>query len=288
MVNVSIICPSCSKKGIVEVEEEIVNQSSRGITAANVLEGHVCSHSFIVYVDRHLAIRDCFITDFTIELPEMKTEQIIDIEEIPDQEVIDVDLLKINIPALTLTFIIRAWLFKKPILVVYEGEFLHRHIFNFIKFISKNLFEIEFDIEEPILYKKNKKNFKKYVVLDMQKVLNDKEKILEPKKIKIERIIIQKFLAEYDPKTSLIVIKNEIQKAYELSKNIVDYLQKYDRSEKLTPKLLSSYLAEKYSQNINQVYLKFLIKIVQNYFEVDFSKLFSFDDYFTWNWYLKE
>ncbi|MHA1293728.1 MAG: hypothetical protein ACTSQJ_13805, partial [Promethearchaeota archaeon] len=155
----------------------------------------------------------------------------------------------------------------------YEGDFLFRHVENFFKFISKNSFEIELYLEEHALYKKNKKLFKDYIVLDVYKVINDKFKILEPKKIKIERTIVQKFLAEYNPKSSLIILKNEIQKAFELSKEIMKLIEDYDSNEKLGKKRLIDMLAEQNNIKISFSYLEFLLDILKNYFKFELKVL---------------
>jgi len=273
MVKIKIHCPACSKAGMIEVDKEIINKSSRGVTAINVAQDQICSHSFVAYIDKNLAVRDCFMTDFQIELPQMETEQILEDKEIPTPDIVDVDLLKINIPALTLTFLIRAALFKKPILFLHDGEFLHRHIQNFFKFISKNSFETEIYTEKHDLYKKNKKHFKNYVVLDVQKVINDKSKILDPKKIKMERTIVQKFLGEYDWKSSLIIIKNEIQKAFELSKEVMKIIETYEGDEKIGKKKLIDKLIEKNGIKTTFSSLEFLLDIIKNYFEFDLSVL---------------
>ena len=191
MVKVEIRCPACSKRGNIEIAEDVINQSSRGVTAVNIADGQICSHTFIAYIDKNLAVRDCFLTDFQIELPQIEAERQVQEIDIPTQEAVDADLIKINVPALALTSIIRAWLFRKPILYLFDGDFLNRHMENLFTFISKNTFDIEFYIEEYDMYKKNKKHFKKYIVLDGHNILQDKEKILDPKKIKIERTIVQ-------------------------------------------------------------------------------------------------
>lgn len=45
-------------------------------------------------------------------------------------------------------------------------------------------------------YQKNIRKYKDFLVLDDKKVINDKDKIIKPKEIKIERTIIQRFLAQ--------------------------------------------------------------------------------------------
>ncbi len=283
-MQIEIRCPACSGRGLIDVPENIVQQSSRGVAAINIAEGEICQHSFVAYVDKNLAVRDCFIADFKIELPQVELEQDF---EVPDLDEIDVDIIKLNVPALTLTYIIKAYIYKKDFMFLFDGEFLFNQLENFFKFISQDSFETNMVIQNHDFYKKNKKHFKNYIVLDNENVLNDKQKILDPKKIKIERKIIQKFLAEPNPKSSLIIIKNDLQKANELSKALNEYLNSSDAKTKLTPKLLNNFLEDKYNQTIDEEYLRFLLGIVQNYFGFNFSKILSFNELIQWAWYLK-
>lgn len=285
MVKVEIHCPECSKRGKLEVEENFIIQSKRGVSAINVAEDLICKHSFIAYIDKNLNVRDCFITDFTIELPQIEVEQIT-VDKIPDKDTIDVYLLTLNLNALSLTNILRACFFKKKILVLNEFSLLNPHIMNFFKFIFQDTFDTDISIEQEKNYKKDKKKYKAYIVIGKDKIIKDKEKVLA-KLTKIERTIVQKFLAEQDPQTSLIILKNEISKAYKLSKDVELYLKDYDKTSELIPKLISNFLTEKYNQKISDLYLRFLIKIVQYYSEVDFSKIFDFNNYIRWSWFLK-
>ena len=79
MVEIKINCPACSKTGKLEVEENIIKKSLRGITAINVGEFLICPHSFIVYIDMNFTVRDCFFSDFKIELPEIRFHKIYEI-----------------------------------------------------------------------------------------------------------------------------------------------------------------------------------------------------------------
>jgi len=273
MANIEIRCPSCGNAGKIEIDEKIINQSSRGVTAINIAENQICPHSFVAYIDKNLAVRDCFMTDFQIELPQMTTARKLDEQEAAEGKEIDIDLVKINIPALTLTHLLRAHFFKIPLVILLEDEYLYEHLQNFVNFIFKNTFESELSIEKPDYYKKNKRKLKKHIVLNKSNVLNDRNKILEPKKIKIERTIIQKFLAEYDAKSSLIIVKNEIQKAYELAKTIITLIDNYDEEEKLGKKKLIDQLSEQRKIKISFSYLEFLLDILKNYFEYDLSVL---------------
>ena len=113
MVKVEVFCPACSRNGIIEVNEETIRQSTRGVAAVNVIKDLFCKHSFVVYIDKNLAVRDCFITDFTIELPQVQIKEGIEAPEIPSTDEIDLLIISINLNALTLAFIIRSILLKK-------------------------------------------------------------------------------------------------------------------------------------------------------------------------------
>jgi hypothetical protein len=54
MKKLEVRCPSCSNRGYIEVPEEEVVKAARGVFAVNVLEGVICEHSFVAYVERIL------------------------------------------------------------------------------------------------------------------------------------------------------------------------------------------------------------------------------------------
>lgn len=285
MVKIEIHCPKCSKVAKVDVEENVLKSSKRGISAINI-SALICDHTFIAYIDKNLNVRDCFIADFTVELPQIELAQISE-EKIHSKDLVDVYLLTLNLSALWLTNILRACFFKKKILVINDLSSLDPHIMNFINFIFQDTFDIDITINQNANYKRFKKNYKDHIVIDKDSIINDKERILSPKLTKIERSIVQKFFAESEPNVSLIVLKNEISKAYKLSKDLEAYLKDYNKLSELTPKLISTFLTEKYDQKFSDLYLKFLIKILKYYFEVDFSNIFNLDTYIKWSWFLK-
>ncbi|MFX1258196.1 MAG: hypothetical protein ACFFAN_10075 [Promethearchaeota archaeon] len=271
MVEIKIHCPLCFKSGNIEIEENIISKSERGISAINVAEHLICPHSFVAYVDKNLVVRDCFVTDFKIQLPEIEVEYEIADKQIPGKDEIDVYLITLNLSALWLTFIIRAGFLKKKILILNNLEILNEHIVKFFKFIFQNSFKIDISIDTKENYKIKKKKYKDYIVIDGNNVITDKEKIMKIKTIKIERAIIQKFLAEDDPKTSLIIMKNEIQKAYELSKSIVEYNNNLKDNEELTSKKILDYFSKDLGIKLSSQYLNFLFEIIENYFKVQLS-----------------
>ena len=119
-------------------------------------------------------------------------------------------------------------------------------------------------------YNKSKKEYKDYIVLDNNKILRDSRKIINPKKLDVEKHIINRFLTEHELGYRYIILKNEIQKAYELSNSIKEFIKEKE-SKKEKPNILeiSSNLEHTYSVKINPIYLDFLIDIVKNYHDVE-------------------
>ena len=73
MKKLEVRCPSCSNIGYIEISEEEVEKAARGIFAVNISEGIACEHSFVAYIDKNLSVRDTFIADFQLELPEISS-----------------------------------------------------------------------------------------------------------------------------------------------------------------------------------------------------------------------
>ncbi len=272
MTKIELRCPSCSTIGHVEVSENIVKQSTSGLLAVKT---QICSHSFIAYIDRNYLVRGSFVPDFHIELPELEVDSM-EGSKVPDSNVLDIYLIKINFYALTLAFIIRSCLLKRKTLFLVDEEFLHDHLHQFFNFIFKDSFEIDISIENSEKYKKSKKSYKDFIILDKEKIIRDKNNLLKPKKIKIERSFIHKFFAETAPDVSLIMLKNEIFKAFIISKEIMELLSNYEGEEKLGKIKLIDMLGEKKEIRISSIYLDFLLEIIKNYFNFDLSMLSSF------------
>ncbi|MFX1273788.1 MAG: hypothetical protein ACFFBP_10055 [Promethearchaeota archaeon] len=279
MVKVKINCPSCAKFGMIEVEENIIKNSKRGVAAVNVTQDLICEHSFIAYIDRNFQLRDCFISDFTVELPEMETKIKVDMMEIPDLENIDVYLITINIAAQTMANLLRCGFNKKKVVYITNSEAVQKHLSNFYNFIFKETFTIDIDIINRENYGKNKKKYKDYVIFDHNRIIQDKDKIMKPKEMKIENVIIQKFLAEEYPSTSLIIIKNEIIKAFELSKEVIEFNNNLKENEEFTSKRILDHFINTIHIHVGRDYLDFLTNIVENYFNVKLSKSSHVSDF---------
>jgi len=262
-ISIQVRCPSCDHRGILEVDEKLVSSSPRGITAINVIENIICRHSFVVYIDNNRVVRDSFICDFKIELPQVPSDQSLEPHKL--EHPLDIDLIKINLTPSLLAHILKGLYFGKKIIILVNEEFLYHHLITFFEYIIKDTFEMNLHIIPKKEYEDNKKLYKKDLVLDGKEIINDKDNLIDLKKIMIENVIVQKFFAEYDSEKSLILIKNEFQKAYFISKAISDYL---NSSKTLDVKALTDYLKEKVQAiKITPYYLRFLFDIVENYFK---------------------
>ncbi|MHA1294610.1 MAG: hypothetical protein ACTSQJ_18370, partial [Promethearchaeota archaeon] len=229
MVKLKIHCPSCNKKGIIEVSEDLVKNIERGLIAVNVAENIVCEHSFIAYVDKNLVVRDYFIADFQIELPEVTTSPKNDIKKVPTAEIINIELIRIVLPASLIANIIASIFLKKKIVLISYQTSLYNHYLNFFKYLNEGAFDVDFTIISEDEYKRNKKKFNEYknlIIFKGNNIIKNVGIPLDSKKLKVEKRIVKKFFDESVLPSSLIILKNEIQKAYLLSQSIVDFLEK--------------------------------------------------------------
>ncbi len=270
MTKLEIRCPSCSGRGFIEVSEEEVKNSSRGLFAVNVAEGIICDHSFVAYVDKNLIIRDTFMADFQIDLPDSIEEQETDTEKSKYLGFIDLSLIKLNITASQLSFLIRAIVLKRYILIISDQEYMFDDMRNFLTYITENSFENSVEIVSELDYKPG--NFSEHILLRGKDILKDDNNILDIKKLGVERNIVQKFLNEYDPSSSIIILKNELKKAFEFSKSVVEYIKGLKKKETIYTKKIIEFLQKKHNIKIQIPYLEFLYEIVKNYFGVEVPK----------------
>ncbi|MFX0021127.1 MAG: hypothetical protein ACFE9S_02295 [Candidatus Hermodarchaeota archaeon] len=277
MARIEVRCPLCSKWNHIEIADNATDNVSKGLLAINIATGMICEHSFIAYVDKNLIVRDCLVADFKIELPE--GDGIEGSEELikPETETIKFDLIKLNIPDTLMTYAFRAMFLGKKALILLDQEFLFNHILNFFKYISQNSFDFELKIMSEMDYRENKIEFEDYLIIRNRKVIKDDDKIINPKELEVEQSIVQKFFNEYDLMAGLIILRNEINKAFEYSNSIITFID--DHKEKtITSKLLINHISEKFDEKIGMPYLTFLLDIVRHYFKVDVPKIGGVSD----------
>jgi len=264
MPNIAIQCPTCLKKGNIEIKDNALKNVSKGLLAIHIPIGAVCTHSFITYIDRNYAVRDYFVADFEIELPQIESMEKIDSIDIISKDIIDIDLIKLNVHAMTLTYILKAIFLKQKIILISEYEFLYDHLFKFFNYITKNAFEVDISYVNEEEYKVNKKEYKNCIVIKELEIIRNYKNTINQKKLYIEKHIVNKFFSTTELGYSYIFLKNEISKCYELSKTIVDFIKEEKENRNLIK--ITKNLEEKYHIKINQTYLDFLIAIVENYF----------------------
>ena len=277
MARIEIRCPICSKWDHIEISDDATKNVSKGLLAINIAAGMICEHSFIAYVDKNLIVRDCLVADFKIELPEGETSERTEDLIIPETDIIKFDLIKLNIPDTLMTYVFRAIFLGKKSLILSDQEFLYNYIINFFQYITQNSFEYDLKIISEMDYKKNKNEFEDYLIFKNREVIRDKNKVINPKGLEIERSIVQKFVAEYDLMAGLIILRNEINKAYEFSNSILKFIENY-KGKPLTSKIIINHLSEKHNEKIVMPYLTFLIDIVSHYFKADIPKIGGVSD----------
>jgi hypothetical protein len=67
---ISISCPVCKKRGIVEIPLSIIKEN-KPLTTISIPKGELCDHHFQIFIDRNYAIRGFQKVDF--ELKELNT-----------------------------------------------------------------------------------------------------------------------------------------------------------------------------------------------------------------------
>ena len=267
MKRLEVRCPSCSKRGYIEISEEEVEKPARGVFAVNISEGIACEHSFVAYIDKNLTVRDTFIADFQLELPEISSIEDEEPETSPQLESININLIKLNLPTSLLVNIIRAIFFRKKVLILNDQAFMVEQIHKFFDYITKNSFEASLLVKSEEEYQPE--SFNDYIVLKSNQILQDNDDILNPKQISIEKSLVRKFLEEYEFIPSTIYLHNGIQKTYELSKTIVERVKNLKKKEKLISNKVIEEIAKIHNVKIQLPYLDFLYEIVENYFGVN-------------------
>ena len=266
MAKLQIHCPSCSKNNFIEVSDDEIKKTSRGLFAVNITEGIVCEHSFVAYIDKNFVVRDTFKADFQIELPNAISEDITEVEK-DFSDLFEIDLIKLNLTASLLGYVLRAMIYNKKIVIISDQTYMFNQISAFFDYITQNTFNVDLNVVTEEDY--NSTGFDEYFAFKGREVINDFNSKIKATKLHVEKTIIQKFLSEYDPLTSLIILKNEIQKSFELSKTIIDVITNLKKNEKLYSKKMISELKKKHDVKISKPYLDYLYEIVENYFEVE-------------------
>ena len=101
---------------------------------------------------------------------------------------------------------LKEFFLKKKILIIFDNEFLRGYLYQFLQYITEGTFSHEVVLLSRKTYPKVKKEYKNYIILENSKVIKDKDKILNQKKLKFEKTIVQKFFEEKRSKSSILII----------------------------------------------------------------------------------
>ena len=273
---IEITCPLCGKKGKIDISKDLIKNTARGLLSVNIANNIICSHSFIAYIDKNLNVRDYFYADFSISLPEISLIDKIEEKIGPSKDIFDIGVIKLNISAFILSCIIKSIFLKQKIVLISNEQFLNEHLKKFFQYITQNSFEVDLSFITRDEYNNNKKYYKDALVFDYNNILRDKNKLINPKKLIIEKKIIEQFINETQLESSYIVLKNEILKVYTLSKLIIEQIEK-ERERGNSPNILTiqNELENTYKTKIDGIYLNFLIETIINYFEVSVPSVIS-------------
>lgn len=278
MVKIEVRCPICSKWENIEISDSATENITKGLLAVNIEAGMICEHSFIAYIDKNFIVRDCLIADFEIEVSSSTETQDGNSEAVKS---INFDLIKLNISEILMASIFRAVFLGKSVIIISDDQFIASHIVHFFDSAFQNLFHSDIITMSKVEFKNSKERYENHIVIDKIGVIQDRDNLVDPKKILIERSIAGKFLNEYDLVTGLIILRNEIQKAFNFSKTLLEYIKESDKKG-LTPKILINHIKEIYNEKIKMNYFIFLSDILKNYFNLELpgskgvSHFFSF------------
>jgi hypothetical protein len=276
---IQLTCPSCKRKGRVEISDESIKNVSRGLLAVNVSPDIICEHSFIAYVDKNLTIRDYFIADFQIEIPEIDSFKLSEAKEIISKDTLNLDAIKLNLSADLVTHVLKSIFFNKKVAIISDLSFLKETILNFFKQLINGSFDAYISVISEDEYKSNKKDYKEHIVLNGKKVIRDREKIINPKKLKVEKQMVSNFFMEVDPTTSFFGLKNEIRKTFRLSQSIVNFASKYEKDVTIDSELIIDHIEKEFNIKIDNNYLEFLLEIVDINFGVKNIRALGIKDY---------
>jgi hypothetical protein len=266
-------------KGKIEISDESIKNVSRGLLAINVTPDIICEHTFIAYVDKNLAVRDYFIADFQIEIPELSDIKLKEAKEIIEKDTLNLDAIRLNLSANLVSHVLKSIFYNKKIAIISDLSYLDEHIINFFRQLIEGSFDAYISVISEEEYKSNKKNYKEHIVLKGKNIVRDDEKIINPKKLKVEKQMVSNFFMQFDSTTSFFELKNEIRKTFRLSQSIVDFTSQFKKDITIDSELIIDHLEKEFDFKIDKNYLEFLLGIVDAIFGVKNIKSVGLKDY---------
>jgi hypothetical protein len=209
------------------------------------------------------------MADFQIELPELAPIPAEQEELIEEQPPIDLSLMKINLSASLLIYLLKSILLKKRIVLISRDDFINSLIVGFLKSVTQGNFKFEVLFLSEEDFEKGSDEFTDAMIFDGPRIINNVDDLIKPKKMKVEKNIVHNFLSEADFNSSTIMFRNELQKAFLLSNSILEIVKKMNNLNKFNISKVAKDLEKKYNVKINNEYMEFLVDIVRNYYEIN-------------------
>ena len=264
---VQVRCPYCSNKGYISISEDKLSNAKKGLLTINV--SSVCVHTFFVYVDKNLNIRDYFKADFQLENPKTNKNEEIKNKEFSRKDLLEFDLIKENVNSLLLSYAIKSILLRKKVLIIIRKSYFKELILNFFHYLTQDAFTIDISLLSKGQYTNEKEKYQDYMVLEQREILNNVDNLIDPNDSTMEKQIVRTFLFESNLIESLNTLKSEILKLYNLSKSIAEFFQQNKKGSEISSQKLSQHLKKITKEEISSDLFHSLLEIAQNYFGVD-------------------
>lgn len=269
-MKIQVHCPKCQKVGNISVDVSNLGNIERGLLAIEVPSNLICEHFFIAYIDKNGDVRNYCVADFELNIDKRVKKK----AEFDDRlEKLDLFLIKINIYPSVLTYIIKAILLGKEVLIITDDALLDDHIRHFFEYITKDSFELKL----TIVNSEKSKNFNTLsdydIIFQGNRIIKQEKSEFILENLEIEENIIQKFLKEEDLTTGLLLLKNELTKLFEVSKFYKNLFENTKQDpKKINPKKIVKKLQKKYNISLTTKYLDLVYSILSDYFKIKVSK----------------
>ncbi len=218
-------------------------------------------------MDKNLNVRDSFKTDFQLEKssPKEKLKKKIFLKK----DLFEFDLIKDNLKFRLLSHALKSIFIRKKVILITKKSFLNDKILQFFTFLTQEAFNIDISFLSIGKYNNEKEKYQEYIVLDQFDILNNPNNSIKPQELSVETQIVKDFLFDPNLIESLNKLKKEIQKIYNSSKNIADFISNCADKDNLSPKTILQHLNRAHNIEVGNIYLNFLLEIVQKYFKVE-------------------
>ncbi|TXT67466.1 MAG: hypothetical protein BAJALOKI1v1_90038 [Promethearchaeota archaeon] len=264
---VMIKCPICHMEKKVEIPTNLIDEAAH-LTAVLIPKSIVCEHTFHAFVDKNFAVRGYQKTDF--ELPINIQEEKIEETTLLESELNDFENLKWNISPKNLKYIFRGIMFNKPTVFILPDSRseLKEIVERTINFLFNDTFKHNLTILLKSNYKKIKSDFKNYLVIGWEKILRDKDKIMNDQDMEVEEKIVRAFFRNASKTDAIINLEFEIRNIYKISQNVISIIENLEKDKDIDIMTLKDRLRVQFSLDLDIQYLRYILTIVRYYFKV--------------------